>query len=111
MIVEIFNRDSEMCVGNLQEFLAIWRDIYTEEHPLHEQFKKKIIIILIKSQGRIENEEYAQWLNEVYGDTIPLSSFHQQSPKGDISQRSNVKPESVYEEKSYLELQDEEDEN
>lgn len=55
-----------MCVQNLKEFLGRWKDTYTEEHPLSEMFKKIIMRVLRKTQGNIENAEYAKWFNELF---------------------------------------------
>jgi hypothetical protein len=75
MCSSIFNRDSEMCVQNLQEFLNIWKENYTEDHPLNEQFKKIITRILRKAQGKITSPEYTKWFNELYVENLNGGGF------------------------------------
>jgi hypothetical protein len=76
MCSSIFNRDSEMCVQNLQEFLSIWKENYTEDHPLNEQFKKIITRILRKAQGKITSAEYTKWFNELYVENLNGGNFN-----------------------------------
>lgn len=76
MTADIFNKDSEMCVMNLKEFLNEWKKSYTEDHPLNEQFKKQISKILRRSQGKIENAEHAKWFNELFIDNISGGSYN-----------------------------------
>lgn len=75
MCSSIFNRDSEMCVQNLQEFLNIWKENYTEDHPLNEQFKKIITRIQRKAQGKITSPEYTKWFNELYVENLNGGGF------------------------------------
>jgi len=75
MIADIFNRDSQMCVKNLQEFLTLWKESYTEDHPLNEQFKKIINKILRKSVGKIDNAEYQGWFNELFHDSVTNGNY------------------------------------
>jgi len=75
MVGEIFNKDSEMCVMNLKEFMNEWKKTYTEDHPLNEQFKKIISKILRKSQGKIDNQEHAKWFNELFIDNISGGAY------------------------------------
>lgn len=66
MFANVYNRDSEFCVDNLREFLNRWKETFTEDHPLCENFKKIIMRILRKIHGKINNPEYAQQLNETF---------------------------------------------
>lgn len=82
MCAAIFNRDSNMCIENLKEFLNRWKVNYTEEHPLSDMFKKIVLRILQRCEGKIENPEYAKWFNEMFLDNIGhnghlLSSNHE----------------------------------
>jgi len=75
MIADIFNRDSLMCVKNLQEFLTLWKESYTEDHPLNEQFKKIISKILRKSVGKIDSSDYAGWFNGLFADNVANGNY------------------------------------